>query len=290
MRVASNLPGVLAATEPLVHPALPAAQVHELLAVLAAQAASLEEIRERFAVYLRELQNVDVRFEHRRVGEGSPLWLGKDLDPEIWVMTPGRGNVFGLVMNKRQGFFYPWPEPRSEKAAPAKMARLREIHRPYERAHDRTPDLADSAIRLRQQTRTADHPPVKSDEHYRHLVAKLAGVEDLDHNPIWWQPEGLPSTQASATHRQDAARHDAQLRDARTREEQRRTEREAEALTDAQRLRRALAERSPYVVPVTLRPDLELASGAAQGDWEAVEPHVARVQAPHDIMAWGRHY
>lgn len=193
-------------------------------------------------------------------------------------MTPGRGNVFGFVMNKRQGFFYPWPEPRSEKAAPAKMARLREIHRPFERALERAPQLSADVQKLRKRARATAQPPLTREERYRHLVSKLAGVEDLDHNAIWWRPEGLPSTQVREPQRPEPVHQ----------EDHRREEREREALCDKQRLRRALDERRPYVVPVTLRPDLELATGAAVGAFEPVEPQIARVHEPHKFLGWDR--
>lgn len=60
-------------------------------------------------------------------------------------------------------------------------------------------------------------------------------------------------------------------------------------LTAQQRFLAAAVAHARYVVPVTAHPDLELPEGAPAESWERFEPHVDRVQAPHNILAWDRH-
>lgn len=195
-----------------------------------------------------------------------------DLDPEVWVMTPGRGDVFGFVMNKRQGFFYPWPEPRAPKSAPAAAARRQRLHRP---------DLArlSELAPRRPVTKNPSPPePVRSDRGQRHVRQKIGALEHLEHNPIWWRPDDGPRPRSPAD-RKPRSDHPPETR----------RRREIARLNAAQRLAQAMVERSAYVVPVTAHPDLELAAPAT-ADWERFEPHVDRVHAPHNILAWDRHY
>ncbi len=195
------------------------------------------------------------------------------LDPEIWVMTPGRGDVFGFVMNRRQGFFFPWAQPRTSKSKPKPALRLDTLSLP--RPQRPAPSLLKG--RMDSQLEAPRPVPIGSETPIRPWAATLAGLQTPESHPVWWRPAGLDLHARESAHSERVADSPAPA--------------DASVLaTSAQRLQRLLAHRGTYVVPVTLHPDLELEHLSAQAEWERLEPHIERVQQPHDLMAWDRHY
>ncbi|MEO1302698.1 MAG: hypothetical protein AAFV36_05895, partial [Myxococcota bacterium] len=69
--------------------------------------------------------------EHQAFDHDVSLRPGPN--PEVWVMTPGRADVFAFLMRGSSGFIFPWPRPQ---------ARGLQLARPAQ-----SPNTADSSPR-----------------------------------------------------------------------------------------------------------------------------------------------
>lgn len=190
-----------------------------------------------------------------------------------WLMTPGRDDVFGFLMGEN-GFLYPWPRSSRRPplrqwnitpavtAAQAKAAAAAFLPDDAESAHQRAVEDFDVKVLA--------HPPMARPDSVAHQWHVLH-----DHTlPLLLRVPGEPPRRLGHW------RHEAEHR----------TQEPPNGLTPQQRLLAAAVERARYVVPVTVHPDMELPEGAPAEAWERFEPHVDRVQAPHNILAWDRHY
>ncbi|MEM6732194.1 MAG: hypothetical protein AAF658_11605 [Myxococcota bacterium] len=214
-----------------------------------------------------------------QLADAGARWL-QFADPEVWVMTPGRGDVFGFVMNKRLGFFYPWPDRRPlllkdpgraaraeealEHARGLRRGQPREPVRLVARKEGRnTPARFDAKAIRRALESKAEHVADVLDPA---AVAAYQALVPADHS----SSPNLPNWVAELGSEHDGAVALGML---------------AGSLSVGQRLHRALAERARYVIPGDVHPAHDLAPIEEEASF-----HIDRVAAPHSILAWDRHY
>lgn len=218
---------------------------------------------------------------------GMPSVVGHDAslrpapNADVWVMTPGRGDIFAFLMRGGSGFIFPWPRARARQ-----LEHPKRLSKAEKSSMGSTDELGSAR---------AVHTPTRLDG------------DALGNRTAWWstplravaaRPRGLPALPAWSAWSPPLA-IDGELYPTPTPLRSDLVEIHPtletsyhDALDAAQRLAVRLRHHVQYVIPVTLHPDLELTSESDRAalSSELLEPHVHRVGPAHSLLAWDRHY